>query len=43
VLVCQDKFVVEKIIIQDKQIVALAIYNSTKGCRAYVGEKGKQW
>lgn len=40
---CYDKFVVEKIIIQDKQIVALAIYNSTKGCRAYVGEKGKQW
>lgn len=40
---CFDKFRVEKIIIQDKQIVALAIYNDTKGCRAWVGEKGKQW
>lgn len=40
---CNDKFRVEKIIIQDKQIVALAIYNDTKGCRAWVGEKGKQW
>lgn len=40
---CFDKFKVEKIIIQDKQIVALAIWNDTKGCRAWVGEKGKQW
>jgi hypothetical protein len=40
---CYDKFVVEKIIIENKQIVALAILNITKGCRAYVGEKGKQW
>ena len=40
---CYDKFEVEKIIIQDKQIIALAIKNTTKGCRAYVGEKGKQW
>ena len=40
---CYDKFEVEKIIIENKQIVALAIKNKTKGCRAYVGEKGKQW
>lgn len=40
---CFDKFEVEKIIITDKQITALAIKNVTKGCRAYVGEKGKQW
>lgn len=40
---CYDKFEVEKIIIENKQIVALAIKNNTKGCRAYVGEKGKQW
>lgn len=40
---CHDKFEVEKIIIQDKQIVAISIYNTTKGCRAWVGEKGKQW
>lgn len=40
---CKDKFEVEKIIITDKQITALAIKNVTKGCRAFVGEKGKQW
>ena len=40
---CNDRFEVEKIIIENKQIVALAIKNNTKGCRAYVGEKGKQW
>lgn len=40
---CYDKFEVEKIIIENKQIVALAIKNNTKGVRAYVGEKGKQW
>jgi hypothetical protein len=40
---CFDKFEVEKIIITDKQITALAIKNVTKGCRAFVGEKGKQW
>lgn len=39
---CFDKFVVEKIIIQDKQIVALAIYNATKNCRAFVWQKDKQ-
>lgn len=39
---CYDKFVVEKIIIEDKQIVALAIYNTTKKCRAFVWQKDKQ-
>lgn len=39
---CYDKFVVEKIIIENKQIVALAIYNATKGCRAFVWQKDKQ-
>lgn len=41
-LACYDKFVVEKIIIENKQIVALAIYNTTKGCRAFVWQKDKQ-
>lgn len=40
---CFDKFEVEKIIITEKQITALAIKNVTKGCRAWFGEKGKQW
>ena len=40
---CNDKFEVEKILIENKQIVALAIKNNTKGCRAYVGKKGEQW
>lgn len=39
---CYDKFVVEKIIIENKQIVALAIYNTTKKCRAFVWQKDKQ-
>ena len=39
---CYDKFIVEKIIIENKQIVALAIYNTTKGCRAFVWQKDKQ-
>lgn len=39
---CFDKFVVEKIIIENKQIVALAIYNQTKNCRAFVWQKDKQ-
>ena len=39
---CFDKFVVEKIIIENKQIVALAIYNTTKGCRAFVWQREKQ-
>lgn len=36
---CNDKFVVEKIIIENKQIVALAIYNTTKNCRAFVWQR----
>lgn len=39
---CYDKFIVEKIIIENKQISALAIYNTTKGCRAFVWQKDKQ-
>ena len=39
---CYDKFIVEKIIIENKQIVALAIYNTTKGCRAFVWQRDKQ-
>ncbi len=38
---CYDKFIVEKIIIVNKQITALAIYNTTKGCRAFVWQKDK--
>lgn len=38
---CKDKFVVEKIIIENKQIVALAIWNTTKKCRAFVWQKEK--
>ena len=39
---CFDKFVVEKIIIENKQIVALAIWNVTKNCRAFVWQRDKQ-
>jgi hypothetical protein len=39
---CFDKFVVEKIIIENKQITALAIWNVTKNCRAFVWQKDKQ-
>ena len=39
---CYDKFIVEKIIIENKQIKALAIYNETKKCRAFVWQKDKQ-
>ena len=41
-LKCFDKFVVEKIIIKNKQITALAIWNTTKNCRAFVWQKDKQ-
>jgi hypothetical protein len=37
---CYDKFVVEKIIIENKQITALAIWNTTKNVRAFVWQKG---
>ena len=39
---CYDKFIVEKIIIENKQITALAIFNVTKNVRAFVWQKGKQ-
>ena len=38
---CYDKFIVEKIIIENKQITALAIWNTTKNCRAFVWQKDK--
>lgn len=38
---CYDKFIVEKIIIENKQIVALAIWNTTKNVRAFVWQKDK--
>lgn len=38
---CYDKFSVEKIIIENKKITALAIYNDTKKCRAFIWQKGK--
>ena len=38
---CYDKFEVEKIIIDNKQITALAIWNVTKNCRAFVWQKDK--
>ena len=41
-LKCFDKFVVEKIIIENKQITALAIWNTTKNVRAFVWQKEKQ-
>lgn len=37
---CFDKFSIEKIIIENKQITALAIWNDTKNCRAFVWKKG---
>lgn len=36
---CFDKFIVEKIIIENKQITALAIWNESKNCRAFVWQK----
>jgi hypothetical protein len=41
-LKCFDKFVVEKIIIENKQITALAIWNTTKNVRAFVWQRDKQ-
>ena len=38
---CYDKFEVEKIIIEDKRITALAIRNATKNIRAYVWQEPK--
>lgn len=39
---CYDKFEVEKIIIENKRITALAIRNITKGVRAFVWQRDKQ-
>lgn len=39
---CYDRFVVEKIKIEDKQITAVAIWNVTKGVRAFVWQRDKQ-
>lgn len=38
---CYDKFFVEKILIENKQITALAIWNATTNKRAFVWQKGK--
>jgi hypothetical protein len=39
---CFDEFIVEKIKIENKQITALAIWNKTKNCRAFVWQKEKE-
>jgi hypothetical protein len=39
---CFDKFEVEKIIIEDKKITALAIWNTTKNVRAFVWQADKR-
>lgn len=36
---CYDKFEVEKIIIENKRIMALAIWNTTKNVRAFVWQR----
>ena len=36
---CYDKFEVEKIIIENKRITALAIWNTTKNVRAFVWQR----
>ncbi len=38
---CYDKFVVEKILIEDKRITALAVWNVTKNVRAFVWQEKK--
>lgn len=38
---CRDRFVVRKIIIENKRITALAIWNVTKGCNAFVWQEQK--
>ena len=42
VFACYDKFSVEKIKIENKRIVALAIRNDTKKCRAFVWQAVKE-
>ncbi|MBO7273338.1 MAG: hypothetical protein J6V22_00635, partial [Clostridia bacterium] len=39
---CYDKFIVEKIAIENKRITGLAIFNTTKNCRAFVYFEEKQ-
>lgn len=39
---CNDKFEVEKIIIENKRIVALSIINTTKGVRAFACQRAAQ-
>ena len=39
---CYDKFEVEKIIIENKRITAIAIKNITKGIRVFVWQEEKQ-
>ena len=39
---CYDRFIVEKIKIENKQITALAVWNETKNCRAFMWQKDKQ-
>ena len=39
---CYDKFSVEKIIIENKRITALAIWNDTKNVRAFVWQDKKE-
>lgn len=39
---CYDRFIVEKIKIEDKQITAVAIWNVTKNVRAFVWQRDKQ-
>jgi hypothetical protein len=38
---CRDKFIVRKIIIENKRITALAIWNVTKGCNAFIWQEQK--
>lgn len=38
---CYDKFIVRKIIIDNKRITALAIWNVTKGCNAFIWQETK--
>lgn len=38
---CYDNFIVEKIVIENKQITGLAIWNVSENVRAFVWQKGK--
>ena len=39
---CYDKFVVEKILIENKRIIALAIWNTSKNVRAFVWQRDQK-